>query len=111
MRMRFACSLWQRLRGLKPMPGYGGVLVLAPCRDIHTFGMARPIDVAFVSARGEVLEAHYGVPPGRRLRCPGAALVLERYSSERPWPGTGDALRLRAVPVGGEDDSEKGEGK
>ena len=90
-----ACTLRARLRGLLGLDGYEGVLMLAPCRDIHTFGMRFPIDVAFVSEAGEVLEVHRGIMPRRRLRCRKAVAVLERASNENaPWYRKGDRVRL-----------------
>ena len=83
MRMRLACTHLRRLRGLKPYEGDEGfrdVLVIAPCNDIHTLGMHRPIDVAFVDEEGLVLKTYKCLAPGRRLRHPGAHAVLERFS-------------------------------
>jgi uncharacterized membrane protein (UPF0127 family) len=44
-----------RRRGLLGRDGIDGVLVLVPCRQVHTFGMRFPIDVAFVARDGTVL--------------------------------------------------------
>ena len=84
--------LGERLRGLKgpasrPCETYA---VLVPCRDIHTFGMKCPIDVAFVDARGMVVAASRNVAPARRLRCARARMTLERRSCEGPWFEPGD---------------------
>ena len=78
----FACTARSRLRGLLGHDGAQGILILAPCRSIHTYGMRFPIDVAFVSADGTVLEAHRNVVPGKHLRCRRAAATLERESAE-----------------------------
>ena len=94
MKMIFATTVLARLRGLAALVGFDGVLVLAPCRDVHTFSMAGPIDIAFVSLSGVVLESHCGVPPRRRLRNRRAALVLERFESSDPWFEAGDHLVL-----------------
>lgn len=68
----------------------GVVLMLPRCRDIHTAGMRAPIDVAFVDARGIVLLSVRGLGAWRRVRCPGAVAVLERYAdSGAPWPSEG----------------------
>lgn len=92
--MKFAVAehLWQRMRGLYGRKGFDGVLMLAPCKDVHTFAMKRPIDVAFVSSEGVILEAHRGVGPNRRLRNRRAVATLERFSVPRPWFEPGDKI-------------------
>ena len=94
MKVEFACSLRSRLRGLLGREKFDGLLVLAPCDDIHTVGMRRAIDVAFVSVDGVVLESHRNVPPNRRLRNRRAALTLERYSIEAAWYEPGDVVQF-----------------
>lgn len=69
-----------RIKGLLFSGPEEGALLLAPCRDVHTVGMRRPIDVAFVDASGRVVESQRGVPPFKRLRCPGAVAVVERFA-------------------------------
>lgn len=44
-----------RARGLLGRDGIDGVMVLRPCRNVHTFGMRFTIDVAFCSGDGAVL--------------------------------------------------------
>lgn len=44
-----------RRRGLTGREGLEGVLVIRPCRQVHTFGMHFPIDVAFCDRYGFVL--------------------------------------------------------
>lgn len=92
MSIALACTLVDRLMGLKRLPGFDGILILAPCDDIHTFTMRRPIDVAFVDGSGTVLAAWRGVPPRRRLRHAGAYAVAERYARDGPWAEPGDRL-------------------
>ena len=92
MRLEIACSLRARLRGLLGRETFDGVLLLVPCNDIHTFGMHRPLDIAFVARDGIVLESHRGVPPGRRLRNARAAATLERFATDTPWFNPGDAM-------------------
>ena len=94
MQLEFACTACARLRGLTSRAGFDGVLVLAPCNDIHTFTMRSPIDVAFAAADGVVLEVHRAVPPFRRLHNRQAALVVERFAVPGPWLEAGDALEL-----------------
>ncbi len=45
-----------RARGLLGRDGIDGVLVLRPCRNVHTVGMRFPIDVAFCDSTGVVLK-------------------------------------------------------
>ena len=94
MKIKFACNLLSRLRGLIGREEFDGLFVLAPCDDIHTIGMRRPIDVAFVNVDGVVLESYRRVPPNRRLRNRRAALTLERYSIEASWYEPGDVVQL-----------------
>ena len=46
-----------RARGLIGREDLEGVLVLRPCRSVHTFGMHSAIDVAFCDRYGFVLHA------------------------------------------------------
>ena len=41
--------------------------MLAPCNDVHTFGMAELIDIAFLDEQGRVLESYRAVGPRRRI--------------------------------------------
>ena len=66
MKVQIASSTASRLRGLAGSGASSEAIALVPCHDIHTFTMARPIDVAFVSTAGVVLESHRAVPPMRR---------------------------------------------
>lgn len=97
MRIVLACSLWEKIRGLKRFRAFLDILMLVPCKDIHTFGLASDIDIAFLAANGEVLEAYRHVPPRRRVRCPRARAVLERYSTEQPWVNPGDILAIKDI--------------
>ena len=53
-----------RRRGLIGRDHVDGVLVLRPCRQVHTFGMQFPIDVAFCDRYGFVLHVSR-MRPGR----------------------------------------------
>ena len=44
-----------RVRGLAGRDGLEGALVIPKCRQVHTFGMKFPIDVAFCDADGVVV--------------------------------------------------------
>ena len=90
-----ACSAVSRLRGLLGRNNFDGVLLLSPCNDIHTFGMRRAVDVAFITSSGLVLEAHRNVGPCRRLRCKQATATLERFATQDDWYERGDCVELK----------------
>lgn len=96
--LALSLGLFERARGLLfRRPGDEAMLFL-PCNDIHTVGMRRRIDVAFVDATGLVMEAHRDVGPLRRLRNRGAVAVLERFSTTAtPWLEPGDRLGIIAM--------------
>ena len=101
MNFEIACTMRSRLLGLFGRPGFDGVLLLVPCHDIHTFGMSRPIDAAFVAADGTILEAHRNVEPGHRLKNREAAATLERYAADTPWFAPGDRIQNELGPARG----------
>lgn len=92
--MRLAVSFRTRMQGL--LRESDSVLLLAPCCDIHTFGMRGALDVAFVDSEGVVLKAYRGVSTCRRLRCKGACAALERYARDDPWLSPGQRVCLAA---------------
>src|SRR5215467_5422552 len=53
-----------RRRGLLGRDAYEGAFVIRHCRNVHTFGMRFPIDVAFCDAAGTVLRT-CSLPPWR----------------------------------------------
>ena len=74
-----ARSFGARLHGLlfRPALRDGEGICLAPCRAVHTLGMAFAIDVVFLDARGAVLRLVPSLPPGRMAWCLRAAMVIE----------------------------------
>lgn len=99
----FAVSFRDRLRGLLGSNATGGILVLAPCRAVHTLGMRRSIDVAFLASDGTVLSSLRDVERGRlSVSSRGAALVLERLSvPDAPWFSAGEKILLGGLGVEG----------
>jgi uncharacterized membrane protein (UPF0127 family) len=102
-RVEVADTHRSRARGLlggHPWEGRDGLL-LVPCRNVHTFGMRCPIDVAFLDAGGRVLLAVEGLRPGRlsplALR---ARSALELPAGRLRETGTlpGDLLEARLAP-------------
>lgn len=83
MKLRIATTWASRVRGLlgpNCLLDAEEVLLLVPCRDIHTVGMKFPIDVAFIDRQGSVCLAYKNLPPAKRLYCPEACAVLERVT-------------------------------
>lgn len=94
--MNVASSFSQRLRGLLGAPPEPKMLLITPCRSIHTFGMRYPIHVAFFDKTGKVISSERCVPPGTKRSCERACGVLEMpavFDSEE-WFDCGDHLRL-----------------
>ena len=95
MRIILATSLRMRLSGLlkRERCTKGELLLLAPCKSIHTFGMRSPIDVAFLDAKARVVASERKVLPNKVRSHPQAAAVLERRSSPGGrWPLAGESL-------------------
>lgn len=92
---RMCLSLFQRLRGLMFCQPHNETILLAPCCDIHTFGMRHNIDVAFVDVQGVVVEVYQEVSPRRRLSNSGAVATLERFSNRGvSWVQKGDVIQV-----------------
>lgn len=98
-----AATFGGRMRGLLgTRAGEGiGVLLLAPCSSVHTFGMSYPIDVAFVSGCGTVLKTIRGLGSGKVVGAYGSCCVFEREVSDNPWFYEGQRIRL--LPMQGRD--------
>jgi uncharacterized membrane protein (UPF0127 family) len=79
-----------RRRGLLGRDGIDGVLVLRPCRHVHTFRMRFPIDVAFCDVNGLVLRTCSLAPARVSPVVWRAAFALEAGA------GAFDRWRLRA---------------
>ncbi len=99
MRFVLATGLLARARGLLGTRANWGcgmrILVILPCRSVHTFGMRYPLDIAFCNRHGMVLRSERNVLPGRLLSCRKAAFVLERpYSSKEAWPRVSDSVPI-----------------
>lgn len=104
--LALAVSAPARARGLLFGGEEDAVLLLAPCKDVHTMGMRRRIDVAFVDAAGMVLESYRDVGPCCRLRNGLAAVVLERPSAHGAWFEAGERVGLSPLLDGTQDSGE-----
>lgn len=92
--LELATTMPQRLRGMLFRDPDEVTRLLVPCRDIHTFGMRHPLDVAFIAKDGDVLEVHRNVGTRKRLKNDAASMVAERFSREGEWLHVGDMIRL-----------------
>ena len=94
-RFRLATGLFQRVRGLLGTKANKEILLLAPCKDIHTVGMRYAIDVAFIDQSGTVVLVRRGVGPGKRIACKKAVAVLERSAdTQSAWYECGDVVLM-----------------
>ena len=86
-----------RIRGLlgtAPLTD-GEALVLTPGRQVHTFGMRRPIDVVFCSREWVVLHVVRSMRPRRMSRFLWSAIfVVELPAGGAAMVETGDRLAL-----------------
>lgn len=55
----------------------GAAMIIAPCNAVHTIRMQFPIDIAFVSKEGQVLDVRYAVKPWRLAIALRAFAVIE----------------------------------
>ena len=101
LKVQHAVSLWARSRGLlgrKTLePGEG--LLIDPCSGIHTWGMAFPIDAAFLSRDGSIVQIARKIGPWRMSRYVfKARTVLELPAGTLEETGTrvGDKLVFEA---------------
>ncbi|MEO6468414.1 MAG: DUF192 domain-containing protein [Acidimicrobiia bacterium] len=86
-----------RARGLLGRDGIDGVMVLRPCRNVHTVGMRFPIDVAFCDREGRVLRT-CSLAPRRISRFvwrAAFALEAEAGALDRWNLRVGDQVELR----------------
>lgn len=94
LRLRMLETVRERMHGLLGSTKDAEPVALCRCTSIHTWGMRYPLDVAFVSSRGEVLKTARNLAPGRMSMALGACYVFERPSSPDPWPTEGSWISL-----------------
>ncbi len=90
-------SFRERSRGLLGRDGVEGALLLRPARQVHSFGMRFPIDVAFCDRDLRVLDVvsmgrHRMGRPRMRARC---VIEAEAGAFERWKLRPGDQLEVR----------------
>lgn len=91
---QISSTMSERMRGLLFREPDEVTRLLVPCHDVHTFGMKHPLDIAFISKDGSVLEVHRRVDGGRRIKRKGASMVAERFSQDGEWLKAGDSIKL-----------------
>lgn len=74
-----AASARERARGVRGRAQLVGVIVLMPCRQVHSFGVRFPLDVAFCARDGTVLRTITLEP--RRISAP---RLRARFAVEAP---------------------------
>lgn len=97
MKVVLATGLWARLTGMlrKNYCMQGEVLMLAPCKSIHTFGMSCAIDIAFLDTDARILASERNLVSAQIRSHAKAVAVLERRSSpESFWPTAGEYMQL-----------------
>lgn len=98
--IRFATTITARVKGLLFTDSFDGWLFLCPCNDVHTYGMRFALDIVFIDRHGRVVASYQKVERSRRLRCPEAAVVIERMTCDEELPKMGDVLKLSVQPMG-----------
>ena len=88
-----------RRRGLLGRNEINGVLVLRPCRQVHTFRMRMPIDVVWCASGGRVLRIAT-LEPGRlsrRVRCSDFVIEAAAGATDRWRLRVGDTVEITEV--------------
>ena len=92
--IELATTARDRLKGLLFKDPDDITRLLIPCHDVHTFGMRYPLDIAFISREGKVLDVYRNVATRRRIKNKRASLVAERFSRDGEWLKEGDVVRI-----------------
>ena len=82
-----------KLVGIKSKKVKNKAVILYNCSDVHSIGLNRCLDLAFVDKNGRTMKVVRNFKPWSRCRCKGAKYVIERYSQRgRPWFEEGELL-------------------
>lgn len=101
--IKFATTIAARTKGLLFTDTLDGWLCLCPCNDVHTYGMRFALDIVFIDRYGCIVASYQKVERSQRLRCPEAAVVIERMACDEELPKVGDVLKLSVQPIGTTD--------
>jgi uncharacterized membrane protein (UPF0127 family) len=96
--VRHVRTIRGRVRGMLGTSPAGGVLVLTPARQVHSFGMRYPLDVLFCDRDWVVVHLVRDMSPARVTKWVRRARhAVEMPSRERSADvAPGDALRLES---------------
>ncbi len=98
-----ADRMFSRMKGLlgKRHLATGHGLLIRPAPSVHTFFMRFPIDIVFLSRRGEVMKVSADVGPWRVRSCRRAYAVLELPAGEAERRGIamGDRIDAEAIAL------------
>lgn len=103
-RVRQARSVFSRMRGLlghAPLEA-DQALLISPCNSIHCIGMRYAIDVAYLSAQGDIVKLVPAVQPWGFSACAGGRQVVEFAAGaiERLGLRVGQRLVIRVEEAG-----------
>ncbi|HJR44395.1 MAG TPA: DUF192 domain-containing protein [Actinomycetota bacterium] len=95
--LRRTATVRDRVHGLIGRPlSEGEALLIAPCRQVHTFGMPAPIDVVFCDADLIVVHVTRRMKPRRVGRlCWAARSAIELRAGAAEGVVAGDRLSVR----------------
>ena len=86
-------GFFPKLIGIKSKKIKTRAVILYNCCDVHSFGLKKNLDLAFVDKYGKTLKVVRNFRPWSRCKCKGAKYVIERYSQRnRPWFKEGELL-------------------
>lgn len=96
-----AATFTDRLRGLLGttcLP-HGHGLLIRRCSNVHTLGMAYPIDILFLSDKLQVLKAVSNLQPMSGATCRGSAMVLKLPAGTIECTNTrmGDYIEIKNI--------------
>ena len=90
-------SFFQRLLGLEFKRKTCDSYLFLNCNCIHTFGMRKPIDVAFLALDGRVLQVNREVKASRVISNKDAINTVERFSCASHWLVPGERYVFEEV--------------
>lgn len=97
--IRFASTFWRRFRGLQlqaSMPAEQ-VLMLVPCRSVHTHFMRFAIDLVACDRQGQVVDVRHDVKPWKVVPLPRQTYCVLEARSAGCLRGVSPNQRLRIL--------------
>ncbi len=102
-----ATTFRKRLQGFFRVTCDDAVLLISPCRAIHTIGMSHPLDIAFVDQEGVVIKSERNVGIRFFIKERKAQAVLERKARCDQWFEVGDQVIISFAPRKKETSKDK----